>query len=73
MLGVCAGIEMSRVSEENCIETEGPVGVVNWTNEKGARFQISMMGSGIWAGMVDLERAGGGESRGWSKELQGGA
>jgi hypothetical protein len=39
VLGVCAGIEMLRVLEENWIETEGPVGVVNWTNEEGKFFQ----------------------------------
>ena len=49
VLGVCAGIEMLRVLEENWIETEGPVGVVNWTNEEGNRWKRSMMGSGVWA------------------------
>src|ERR1700749_2623537 len=56
VLGVCAGIEMLRVLEENWIETEGPVGVVNWTNEEGARWPVSMMGSGVWAGVVDLKK-----------------
>lgn len=56
VLGVCAGIEMLRVLEENWIETEGPVGVVNWTNEEGARFSKSMMGSGVWSGEMDLEK-----------------
>jgi len=55
VLGVCAGIEMLRVLNDNWIETEGPVGVVNWTNEEGARFPISMMGSGVWAGARDLQ------------------
>jgi hydantoinase/carbamoylase family amidase len=49
VLGVCAGIEMLRVLEENWIETVGPVGVVNWTNEEGKRWKRSMMGSGVWA------------------------
>ncbi len=57
VLGVCAGIEMLRVLEENWIETEGPVGVVNWTNEEGARFPISMVGSGVWSGDIPLEKA----------------
>ena len=57
VLGVCAGIEMLRVLEENWIETEGPVGVVNWTNEEGARFPISMMGSGVWCGEIALNKA----------------
>ncbi|KAL9033627.1 MAG: hypothetical protein Q9214_007423, partial [Letrouitia sp. 1 TL-2023] len=55
VLGVCAGIEMLKVLEENHIETEGPVGVVNWSNEEGARFPMSMMGSGVWARARDLE------------------
>ena len=57
VLGVCAGIEMLRVLEENWIETEGPVGVVNWTNEEGARFPLSMMGSGVWCGQIPLDKA----------------
>ena len=40
---------MLRVLEENWIETEGPVGVVNWTNEEGKRWRRSMMGSAVWA------------------------
>lgn len=55
VLGVCAGVEMLRVLNDNWIETEGPVGVVNWTNEEGARFPVSMMGSGVWAGARDLQ------------------
>lgn len=56
ILGVCAGLEMLKVLEENWIETEGPVGVINWTNEEGARFPMSMMGSGVWAGALPEER-----------------
>jgi acetylornithine deacetylase/succinyl-diaminopimelate desuccinylase-like protein len=33
------------------------VGVVNWTNEEGARFPVSMMGSSVWAGRMALEGA----------------
>ncbi|KAI9718210.1 MAG: hypothetical protein M1812_004200 [Candelaria pacifica] len=57
ILGVMAGIEMLRVMDENWIETEFPVGVVNWTNEEGARFPASMVASGVWAGEFSLERA----------------
>lgn len=31
ILGVCAGIEMLKVLEEEKVETEYPVGVINWT------------------------------------------
>ncbi|KIW22507.1 uncharacterized protein PV07_12387 [Cladophialophora immunda] len=57
VLGVAAGIEMLRVLNENWIETEGDVGVVNWTNEEGARFPVSMMGSSVWSGRIGLEKA----------------
>jgi len=57
ILGVLAGVEMLRVLEENRIVTEFPVGVINWTNEEGARFPISMMASGVWAGEISLEEA----------------
>ncbi|MCJ1389637.1 hypothetical protein MMC18_002494 [Xylographa bjoerkii] len=57
ILGVCAGVEMLRVLQEEKIETEFPVGVVNWTNEEGARFPISMVSSGVWAGAIPLETA----------------
>ncbi|QIW97683.1 hypothetical protein AMS68_003201 [Peltaster fructicola] len=57
ILGVCAGIEMLQTLNENWIETTYPVGVVNWTNEEGARFPISMVSSGVWAGSIPLQRA----------------
>ena len=42
---------------DNNIETEFPTGVINWTNEEGARFPISMVASGVWAGAIPLEKA----------------
>lgn len=57
ILGVCAGVEMLKVLQEQGIETEYPVGVINWTNEEGARFPISMVASGVWAEKIPLERA----------------
>lgn len=59
VLGVTAGLEMLKVLNDNWIETEYPVGVVNWTNEEGARFPISMVSSGVWAGSIALEHAHG--------------
>lgn len=52
ILGITAGVEMLKVLADNWVETEYPVGVVNWTNEEGARFSMSMMSSGVWAGMI---------------------
>ena len=59
ILGVTAAIEMLGVLNDNMIETQYPVGVVNWTNEEGARFPISMVSSGVWAGDIPLEKAHG--------------
>jgi hydantoinase/carbamoylase family amidase len=50
----------------NNIETHFPTGVINWTNEEGARFPISMVSSAVWAGAVseeighNLQEVGGG-------------
>ncbi|CAK7271742.1 hypothetical protein SEPCBS57363_004778 [Sporothrix epigloea] len=66
ILGVHAGVEMLRVLQELDIQTEYPVGVVNWTNEEGARFPKSMTASGVWAGEIpqadaySLQEVGGG-------------
>ncbi|KAF2096382.1 amidase [Rhizodiscina lignyota] len=57
ILGVLAGMEMIRVLNDNWVETEFPVGVVNWTNEEGARFPLSMCASGVWAGATPIEEA----------------
>ncbi|OJJ49172.1 hypothetical protein ASPZODRAFT_1412057 [Penicilliopsis zonata CBS 506.65] len=59
ILGVLSGIETLKVMEEMGLETEGGVGVVNWTNEEGARFPVSMVSSGVWAECIPLERAHG--------------
>ncbi|KAF2463491.1 amidase [Lindgomyces ingoldianus] len=57
ILGVAAGVEMLKVLADNWVETEYPVGVVNWTNEEGARFPISIVSSGVWAGAIPQETA----------------
>lgn len=57
ILGVHAGIEAIRTMNDYNIETEYPTGVINWTNEEGARFPLSMVASGVWAGEIPLEKA----------------
>lgn len=57
ILGVHAGVEMLKVLNDNWVETQYPVGVVNWTSEEGARFPMSMCASGVWAGSIPLEKA----------------
>lgn len=54
ILGVNAGLEALRVLHENDVQTEGNVGVVNWTNEEGARFPMMAVSSGVWAEVVPL-------------------
>ena len=48
---------MLHVLHEHNMGTEYPIGVVNWTNEEGARFPVSMVSSGVWAGKISLDKA----------------
>lgn len=57
ILGIMAGLEALRTLNDHNVETEFPVALVNWTNEEGARFPQSIVGSGVWCGDVPLERA----------------
>ncbi|KAM0543613.1 hypothetical protein ACHAPJ_012200 [Fusarium lateritium] len=57
ILGVVSGLEVLRTLNENNHETEGPIGVVNWTNEEGARFPKMAVSSGVWADAIPLETA----------------
>jgi N-carbamoyl-L-amino-acid hydrolase len=52
-LGVMAGLEVMRTLNELNIVTEAPLELVNWTDEEGARFGHSLMGSGVWSGVFD--------------------
>ncbi len=56
-LGVIAGLEVMRSLNELGIVTEAPVELVNWTDEEGSRFGYSIMGSGVWAGVLPIEAA----------------
>lgn len=53
--GVLSGLEVLETLNDLEIETEGPVEVAVWTNEEGSRFSRSMMGSGVWAGVMELD------------------
>ena len=57
ILGVTAGIALLRALHASNTTTNYPVAVVNWTNEEGARFPISMVSSGVWAGSFPQEKA----------------
>jgi N-carbamoyl-L-amino-acid hydrolase len=52
--GVMAGLEALCAMHEAGIATKRPVEVVAWTNEEGSRFQPGTMGSGIFAGQMNL-------------------
>ena len=53
VLGVVAGLEVVRTLVENGVKPKVPITIVNWTNEEGARFEPSMMASGVIAGKFD--------------------
>jgi len=55
--GVLAGLEVIRTLNDNNVSTERSIEVVVWTNEEGARFSPAMLGSGVWAGVFDLQYA----------------
>lgn len=50
ILGVVAALELVRTLVEHNIKPKVPIMIVNFTNEEGARFEPSMMASGILSG-----------------------
>jgi beta-ureidopropionase / N-carbamoyl-L-amino-acid hydrolase len=57
VLGVLAGLEVVRWLDKHELSTCRPVEVVSWSNEEGARFRPSMLGSAVFAGALDQEVA----------------
>ncbi|CAK9785201.1 amidase [Cutaneotrichosporon oleaginosum] len=55
ILGVLAGLEILRALDEAAYRTAYPVAAVCWTNEEGARFVPSCLGSGVYAGALSLQ------------------
>jgi beta-ureidopropionase / N-carbamoyl-L-amino-acid hydrolase len=53
VLGVLTGLEVVRTIVDNGIKPQIPIMIVNWTNEEGARFEPSMMASGVLSGKFD--------------------
>ncbi|SEU23348.1 Zn-dependent hydrolase [Paenibacillus sp. NFR01] len=53
VLGVLAGLEVVRTLVDHGIKPRLPVTVMNFTNEEGARFEPSMMASGVLSGKFD--------------------
>ncbi|WP_085993261.1 Zn-dependent hydrolase [Oceanobacillus senegalensis] len=52
-LGVITGLEVVRTLVDNNIKPQVPIVVANITNEEGARFEPSMMASGVMSGRFD--------------------
>lgn len=55
VLGVITGLEVIEALIKNDITPQIPITVVNFTNEEGARFEPSMMSSGVLAGKFDKQ------------------
>jgi beta-ureidopropionase / N-carbamoyl-L-amino-acid hydrolase len=54
--GVMAGLEIMRALNDAGARTRAPLEVACWTNEEGSRFVPTMMGSGVFAGVYELEK-----------------
>jgi len=52
-----AGLEVMRSLNDLGIVTQAPLELVNWTDEEGSRFGLSLMGSGVWTGVFGLDHA----------------
>jgi len=55
ILGVMGALETMRTLHENNIETLRPLVIVDWTNEEGSRFAPAIVGSGVWAGVLERD------------------
>jgi N-carbamoyl-L-amino-acid hydrolase len=53
--GVLAALEVLRTLADHDVRTAAPLELAIWTNEEGTRFQPVMMGSGVFAGVFDLD------------------
>ncbi|CAG9610718.1 Zn-dependent hydrolase [Pseudoneobacillus rhizosphaerae] len=53
VLGVLTALEAVYTIKEENIELDYPITIVNFTNEEGARFEPSLMASGVLSGKFD--------------------
>ncbi len=56
-LGVMGALEVVRTLNDHGIQTRLPVGIVNWTNEEGVRFEPATLASGVVAGAFTRDYA----------------
>jgi N-carbamoyl-L-amino-acid hydrolase len=54
-LGVLGALEVIRTLNDLGLETQQPIGIVNWTNEEGVRFEPAMTCSGVATGRFTAE------------------
>jgi N-carbamoyl-L-amino-acid hydrolase len=57
VFGVLAALEALDAASDAGVVTTRPMELVVWTNEEGARFQPTTMGSAVFAGALPLETA----------------
>ncbi|CDK27185.1 unnamed protein product [Kuraishia capsulata CBS 1993] len=55
ILGVLSGLEVLRTFKDSGYVPNYPVALVDWMNEEGARFPMSIMASSVWAGNFSKE------------------
>lgn len=55
VLGVLTALEVVYTLKESNIELDRPITIVNFTNEEGARFEPSLMASGVISGKFNKE------------------
>jgi N-carbamoyl-L-amino-acid hydrolase len=55
--GVLAGLEVLRTLNDAKVVTDAPLEVAVWTNEEGCRYAPAMIGSGVWSGVLDIDKA----------------
>jgi N-carbamoyl-L-amino-acid hydrolase len=56
-LGVMGALEVIRTLNDHGVKTRMPVGIVNWTNEEGVRFEPATLASGVIAGAFTRDYA----------------
>ena len=56
ILGVLTALETVYTLKETNTELDYPITIVNFTNEEGARFEPSLMASGVLSGKFDKEK-----------------
>lgn len=55
IFGVLSGLQVLRTLKANNFTPNFPITLVDWCNEEGARFPMSLMSSSVWAGVKTKE------------------